>query len=140
MCSGNVGIGTSTPIDKLQVHNGNIRTNGCVIGSNIACPSDARLKEDIQTLEHALDRVRQLRGVEYKWKAEADQNRNLPDGQQIGLIAQEVRAVVPQAVIEQSDGYLAVDYARLVPLLIESIKEQQRQIDDLKATVKSMTP
>jgi hypothetical protein len=140
MCAGNVGVGTSTPIDRLHVHNGNIRTNGCVIGTNIVCPSDARLKEDIQTLDHALDRVGQLRGVKYKWTAAANQKANLPGGQQIGLIAQEVREVVPQAVIEQSDGYLAVDYARLVPLLIEGMKEQQRQIDDLRARLNRQAP
>lgn len=129
MTSGNVGIGLSNPTDRLHVHNGNIRTNGCLIGSNLLCPSDTRLKEDIHTLDHALDRVGRLRGVEYRWRDEVIQKQSLPVGPQVGLIAQEVQDVVPQAVIKGSDGYLTVDYTRLVPLLIEGMKEQQKQIE-----------
>ena len=119
---------------------GNLTADGCVVGSNIACPSDARFKRNIETLPNALRTVESLRGVRYEWKTEEIAERTFTEGEQVGLIAQEVREVVPQAVVEQSDGYLAVDYSRLVPLLIEAIKEQQRQIDDLRATVKSMTP
>lgn len=125
---GGVGIGTNSPTEQLHVI-GNILASGCVMASNLACPSDERLKEDIRTMDHALERVGKLRGVEYQWNDAAKQTRNLPEGQQVGLLAQEVREVVPQAVIERSDGFLAVDYARLVPLLIEGMKEQQKQIE-----------
>ena len=119
---------------------GNLTADGCVVGSNIACLSDARFKRNVETLPNALDVVERLRGVRYEWKTDEFPERDFADGDQVGLIAQEVRELVPQAVIEQSDGYLAVDYARLVPLLIEGMKEQQRQIDELKAALKSMTP
>jgi hypothetical protein len=138
MTSGKVGIGLSSPTDKLHVKDGNIRTNGCLIGSNLACPSDARLKEDIHTLDHALDRVGRLRGVEYLWRDEVRKKQSLPEGPQVGLIAQEVQEVVPQAVIEGSDGYLTVDYSRLVPLLIEAVKEQQRTISQLSERVNDL--
>ena len=58
--------------------------------------------------------------------------RGLPDDVQIGLLAQDVQKVVPTAVQEMGDGYLAVDYARLVPLLIEAVKEQQTQIESMR--------
>jgi hypothetical protein len=108
---------------------GNLTADGCVVGSNIACPSDARFKRDIETLPDALERVEKLRGVQYSWRTNEFPEREFPAGQHVGLLAQEVREVVPQAVVAQPDGYLAVDYARLVPLLIEGMKEQQKQID-----------
>ena len=120
--------------------NGNFTATGCVVGSNIACPSDARFKRKIETLPNALGVVEKLRGVRYEWRSEEFPDRDFVKGEQIGLVAQEVREIVPQAVIEQSDGYLAVDYARLVPLLIEGMKEQQRQIDELKSRLDRQTP
>lgn len=117
---------------------GNLSADGCVTGSNIACPSDARLKRHIETLNGALADVGRLRGVRYEWKREEFPDRELPPGEQVGLIAQEVRDVVPQAVIEQHDGYLAVDYTRLVPLLIEGMKEQQRLIDQQRQDIEEL--
>jgi len=114
---------------------GNLTATGCVIGSNIACPSDGRFKRDIKTLPDALGKVERLRGVSYEWNSSDFADRDFPAGQQVGLIAQEVREVVPQAVVEQSDGYLAVDYSRLVPLLIEGMKEQQRQLDQQRTMI-----
>ena len=102
---------------------GNLTADGNVVGLGVGCPSDARFKRNIETLPNALDAVGKLRGVRYEWNTEEFKDREFPAGKQVGLIAQEVREVVPQAVIEQSDGYLAVDYARLVPLLIEGMKE-----------------
>jgi len=67
-------------------------------------------------------------------------SRGFSSERQVGLVAQEVREVVPQAVVEAEEGYLAVDYARLVPLLIEVVKEQQRQIDELKASLQVAQP
>ena len=118
---------------------GNLTADGCIVGSNIACPSDGRLKRDITPLPDALARVEALRGVQYYWKRDTVTDRDYPEGEQIGLIAQEVRNVVPQAVVEQPNGYLAVDYARLVPLLIEGMKQQQQQIDTLMRRVEQLT-
>jgi len=117
---------------------GNLTATGCVVGSNIACPSDARFKQDIQPLNDALHEVAKLRGVRFRWRREEFPEREFPEGDQIGLLAQEVRTVVPQAVVEQGDGYLAVDYSRLVPLLIESVKEQQARIDSLQVRLQAL--
>lgn len=119
---------------------GNLSADGCVSGSNIACVSDRRLKKNIRPLGGSLEEIDRLRGVRYEWRRDEFPDRSLPEGEQIGLLAQEVREVVPEAVIEQSDGYLAVDYTRLVPLLIEAVKAQQQRIDDLEETVASMRP
>ena len=137
--AGGVGIGTNSPAEQLHVV-GNIFATGCVIGSNIACPSDARFKKNIQTMDHALDALGHLRGVRYEWRHDEFPDREFTEGQQIGLIAQEVQNVIPQAVVKQSDGYLAVDYARLVPLLIEAVKEQQKRIEALEKKLERQTP
>jgi hypothetical protein len=95
--------------------------------------SDARLKENIGPLTDALDRVSRLRGVGFNWKnppADKAQSRNL------GLIAQEVRAVVPEAVSEGRGGHLGINYAAITVLLLEAVKEQQKQIDELRGALK----
>jgi hypothetical protein len=109
-----------------------------VIGSNIACPSDARLKKNIETLTDALAQLEQLRGVRYEWRDDIESDREFSKGEQIGLIAQEVQQVVPQAVVQMGDGYYSVDYSRLVPLLIQGMKEQQNQIAELQRKLQSM--
>jgi hypothetical protein len=69
--------------------------------------------------------------VEYEMKIDAFSKNNFLPGRQMGLLAQNVEKIVPEAVNEK-DGYKGVDYARLVPLLIESIKELQKEIETLK--------
>ena len=59
----------------------------------------------------------------------------MPEGEQIGVIAQEVEKVLPQTVLTPEDGYKSVDYSRFTPILIEAIKEQQKQIDELQKMV-----
>lgn len=107
---------------------GNLNVTGNITASGTCCASDLRYKKNIATISRALGDISQLRGVEYDWRCDEFPDRNFNSQRQVGLIAQEVREVLPQAVIEQPDGFLAVDYARLVPLLIEGMKEQQRII------------
>lgn len=99
--------------------------------------SDARFKKDITPIESPLQRLLRIKGVEYEMRSADFPKRNFQPGRQMGLLAQDVEKVVPEAVNEQ-DGMKGVDYARLVPLLIESIREQQKQIEELKATVEQM--
>ncbi len=89
--------------------------------------SDERFKQNITPITSALQKLMQINGVEYEMKTKEFSKNNFMPGRQMGLLAQNVETVVPEAVNEK-DGYKGVDYARLVPLLIESIKEQQRQI------------
>lgn len=105
--------------------------NGSIWANGTTYASDARFKSNIQSLDHALDQVKQLRGVSYHMDQTAFPQRHFAYGVQLGLIAQEVEQVVPQ-VVREVDGYKGVDYAQLVPLLIEAIKAQQVQIDRLE--------
>lgn len=110
----------------------NLETNAITTGGSITATSDIRLKTNIQPLpENTLDKVKQLRGVYFNWKTEAD----MGNVRQIGVIAQEVEKIFPELVITSPDGYKAVGYDRLGPILIEAIKEQQVEIDSLKSQV-----
>ena len=99
--------------------------------------SDERFKKNITPISSPLQKLQQINGVEYEMKTAEFAKYHFQPGRQMGLLAQNVETVVPEAVNEK-DGYKGVDYARLVPLLIEAIKEQniridlqQKQIDDL---------
>jgi hypothetical protein len=94
--------------------------------------SSRRWKANIKPIEEALDKVQRLRGVNYDWKADGKHD--------IGLIAEEVGEVIPEIVTYEENGKDAkgLDYARLVALLIEAVKEQQKEIAELKVTVKSL--
>jgi hypothetical protein len=98
-----------------------IDSSGNIVATgNVTAYSDERLKSNIKTIENALEKVSQLRGVSF--------NKN--DKDQIGVIAQEVQKVLPEVV--QEGDYLSVAYGNIVGLLIEAIKEQQQQIEELK--------
>jgi hypothetical protein len=85
--------------------------------------SDARCKENVESLGGALEKVVALRGVTFNWK----EGKGCPetDGRRIGLIAQEVKEVLPEAVSEDTEGIHSLTYTSLIPVLIEAVKEQQ---------------
>jgi hypothetical protein len=91
--------------------------------------SDERFKQNISPISSPIQKLLQLKGVEYEMRIKEFPQYHFTAGRQMGLLAQNVETVVPEAVNEK-DGYKGVDYARLVPLLIESIKEQQKQIEE----------
>jgi hypothetical protein len=98
-----------------------------VAAGDITTNSDQRLKTNISTLENALYRVTKLEGVTYNLKSD-------PEGKaHTGLIAQDVEYVIPEAVSENEDGIKSVAYGNLVGLLVEAIKEQQVQINELRS-------
>jgi hypothetical protein len=95
--------------------------------------SDIRLKDIDSEIENAIDKVNKLRGVRFTWKS--DENKKM----QVGLIAQEVKEVLPEAVDfdETNENYrMGVQYTDLIPLLVNAIKEQQIQIEELKTKIK----
>ena len=116
--NGYVGINDSTPAYQLDV-NGTIRATG-----NIIAYSDIRVKENVKTIDSALDKVTKLRGVEY--------NKIGEDSKSIGVIAQEVEKVVPEVVETDEKGMKAVAYGNISGLLIEAIKELKLEIEELK--------
>jgi hypothetical protein len=99
--------------------------------------SDIRFKENITPIENAIDKIRKISGNTYDWKAE---NKELHgyEGNDVGVIAQEIEAVLPQLVQNRDNGYKAVKYDKLVALLIEGIKEQQLQIEKLQLEVSEL--
>ena len=117
--NGNVGIATLTPSYTLDV-------NGTIRGNNVS-PSDIRFKTNISTIENPLDKISKLRGVTYEW---SDPSRGV--GEQIGLIAQEVEQVFPEAVSTDTEGYKSVAYATLVGPLIEAVKTLDKENGILK--------
>jgi hypothetical protein len=104
----------------------NITASGTVTSN-----SDMRLKKDIVEIDNCVDKVKKLRGVNFKWIKD--------DSEDFGVIAQEVEAIAPHAVKENKEGMKSVDYGRLTTLLIQAVKEQQTQIDELKDLVAKLT-
>ena len=93
--------------------------------------SDIRFKENIKPIENAIDKIRKISGNTYDWKEENKIEHGY-EGNDVGVIAQEIEAVLPQLVQTRESGYKAVKYDKLVALLIEGIKEQQLQIEQLR--------
>jgi hypothetical protein len=95
--------------------------------------SDRNLKQNIVNIENSLDKVSKLNGVYYNWTKEAlEKHKHLVDEKEVGVIAQDVEAVLPELVATREDGSKAVRYERLCAVLIESIKELKKEIDTLK--------
>ena len=121
--AGTVSASKAVIVDSSKDISGfrNISNTGTITaGGDITAFSDERLKSDIETIDNALDKVMNMRGVSYIKQAEKG----------IGVIAQEIEKVLPEVV---TDGeYKSVAYGNIVGVLIEAIKEQQKQIDELK--------
>jgi hypothetical protein len=116
-----------TPANKAgDSFTGSISVSGSITAtSDITAYSDARLKTDIETITGALDRVRKLRGVTF--------SRRDTGNRGVGLIAQELAAIVPEAVMTHEDGLLSVAYGNLVGVLIEAVKDLADKVDRLEA-------
>jgi hypothetical protein len=117
-----LGVGTTASTTQ-----GEIRATGDIIANY---SSDKRLKENIKPISGALDKLLQMSGVTFDWieKEEVHSHK----GHDVGVIAQEVEAVLPEVVVTRDNGYKAVNYEKIVPLLIESIKDLKAEIDELK--------
>ena len=109
-----------------------------IVSTTLVHSSDRRLKKNITTLDHALDKVLNLRGVTFEWKKDGARNSNPQPGVQIGFVAQEVETVVPELVKTDSEGYKSVAYANVTALLIEAVKEQQKTIAEQNAQLKEL--
>ena len=137
--------------------NGNFHADGDIIAFSNTTASDRRLKQDIKKIPGALKKISQLRGVEYNWNGDVryGKNQKSPTRSQMGLIAQEVEKVLPNLVqsnfvmhgkrndnIVDSDGniveetYKTVDYIQLIGLLVEGIKELQKEATEIKTSKK----
>jgi hypothetical protein len=124
--NGSVGIGSTSPAYKLDIA-GTIRATGDVIAY-----SDARVKDNVQTIEAPLDLVTKLRGVTYTRKDSEDKSRK------VGVIAQEIQEILPEVVTTSEDGTLGVAYGNMAGVFIEAIKELKAQNDALLARIEQL--
>ena len=127
--TGNVGIGTTAPGYTLTVNGTAWVTSGAWSGSDI------RWKKNIKPLENSLSKLLQLQGVGFNWKKDEYPDLKFNDGPQIGFIAQDVEKIFPELVTTDNNGYKGISYEKIVPVLTEAIKEQQKQIEELKARI-----
>ena len=93
--------------------------------------SDIRLKENIVPIVNALTKVNQISGNTYDWK-EGYEEIHSHKGNDVGVIAQEIEEILPQIVTNRDNGYKAVQYEKIIPLLIEAIKELSVKVKELE--------
>ena len=133
---GNDGGATITALTLDMSEGGNAQFLGNISGSQIEASgdviafgsSDERLKDNIQPITEPLWKVSQIGGYTFDWNEKQDTY----EGHDVGVVAQEIHKVLPEVVAERSNGYLGVKYEKIVPLLIESIKELKQEVDDIK--------
>jgi hypothetical protein len=142
---GNLKVNLNATINKKLTVNGDTKLNkklilaGCgdvkkrIDRADRLPSSDKNLKTNIIPIENALDKVLSLEGVEFDFISGV--NCGYLKKHQIGLIAQDVKKVIPEVVGKNNDGTLGVSYQHLVAVLIEAIKEQQQEIEELKKIV-----
>ena len=105
----------------------NTLSAGTVTATTVTSTSDISKKTNVETIKNPLSKVTSLRGVTFDWKDTGESD--------IGIIAQEIEQVLPEVVHTDNEGFKSVSYGNIVGLLIEAIKDQQKQIDELKQLV-----
>jgi hypothetical protein len=118
-----IGVGTAA-----STVTGEIRATGDITAFY---SSDIRLKENIQPIENALEKVNKISGNTYDWKEGYDEIHS-HNGNDVGVIAQEIEQILPQIVTNRDNGYKAVQYEKIIPLLIEAIKELSAKVNSLE--------
>jgi len=123
-------LASGSEVTLLSVTN----TGDMTVAGDLAINSDRRLKTNIETIKNASNVIRQLEGKRYNWKPELQRDSN----KHLGLIAQEVEAILPELIVEDNQGIKSVNYVGIIPVLINALNEQkaqlekqQRQIDQL---------
>ena len=115
--------------NKVSLGTSSYKWTAVYATNSVIQTSDKRLKTNIKPLEKALDKVLTLNGVTYEWRVKEFPDKNFDSNRHVGVLAQEVEAVLPEAVETGEDGYKSVKYSEITPLLIEAMKEQQQIID-----------
>jgi hypothetical protein len=100
---------------------------GIVYAVDFSASSDERLKKDIKPVTFALQSIQSINGVRYRWIDES-----LSKNSQIGVLAQDVEQVIPEAVTVGATGYKSVSYDRIIPMLIEAVKELKARVEELE--------
>ena len=150
---GNIGIGVAAPNNRLHLVAAAdpLRLDGLVVDNTLtnllvvdatgvahirtvgSLPSDKRFKTNITPITGALQAITSLHGRRYRYNVMEFPEKGWMDAEQYGVIAQEVERVLPELVNDEPDGMKTVNYMALTPILIEAVKEQQVEIDELEA-------
>ena len=130
--SAKVGIGTATPSEALHVI-GNIGLTGEVVQI-----TDTKLKKNIEPIDNALELIDGLRGMRYDWRRDEFKEYRLPEGRQVGFLAQDVETVLPELVRHDNNGHKMVAYSKITAVLVEAIKELRQQNEDLKRRIEQL--
>jgi len=138
-----LSLGTSNDVqfDSFGVGTAASGTTGEIRATNDVTAfysSDKSLKENIKNIEDPLEKVSQINGVTFDWtedyiKQHGGEDKYFVRKNDVGVIAQEIEKVLPQVVATREDGIKAVKYDRIVALLIESVKELKKEIEELKS-------
>lgn len=128
-----VGVGTDKPTTTLEV-------DGTISATQpFRTLSDARAKRAVASIDRPLDTLRAMNGVTFEWDTATDEVEfdadELDDGRRLGFLAQDLAEIVPEVVSEDETGRYLIEQGSLVPLLVEAVKEQSRQVDDLTERV-----
>ncbi len=125
--AGRVGVGTTTPECTFQV--GNYGDGTVAMANAWLTFSRLRLMDRLEHIDSPLDKISHINGYYFHWRDASDTSR------QIGLVAEEVKEVLPEAVYTDEKGEDAVDYSKLVPLLLEAVKSLKTQNDSLSREI-----
>lgn len=144
----NISTGNITNVRSVDIENsgnmictGNITCNGYITCSGVIqstgndvvafSTSDVALKKNMKKIDSPLSKISQISGYNFEWNTKEEKYKHL-QGEDIGVLANEIEAVIPHAVVTRPDGVKAVNYTKIIPLLIESIKTLQAEISELK--------
>ena len=136
------GVDASSTITALQLdmsEAGNAQFLSNISGSQIEVSgdviafgsSDRNLKDNIEPIENPLEKMDKIGGYTFVW----NDNQSTYKGKDVGVVAQEIQSVLPEIVATRANGYLGVKYEKIVPLLIESIKENTKKIKELEEEI-----
>ena len=110
---------------ESDISGSTIRASGDIIAFN---SSDERLKDNITYIGNPLEKLQKIGGYDFDWNKKQD----IYSGKDVGVIAQEIEAILPSAVSDRDTGYKGVQYHKIIPLLVEGIKELNQKVDHLE--------
>jgi hypothetical protein len=128
LISGSLTVGNASLLDTTV---GRIDATNDVIAYST---SDERFKDNITPISDAIDKISGIRGVEFDWKELTPEERKIlhsNEGHDVGVIAQEIEKILPEVVTTRDSGYKAVRYEKIIPLLIEAIKDNKKSIEEI---------
>lgn len=132
LANGNIGIGTTTPSEKLHI-------DGNVLAVNFNNSSDRRWKKDISEINDVRKTLNAIHPVSYEWRVKEFPNKDFDHKTHYGVIAQELEEVLPELVSTDNEGYKSVDYLGMIGLLVKGFQERGAEIERLKMELSGET-